>query len=79
MQVDHFHPGSKVARATVCSPTCKTSTLPLSNGLTSAGALKFFLSIFDAVAGIAYLLGEYFGELIGDHRAEIRYIRQPAM
>ncbi len=70
------------ARATVCSPTCRISILPIFKrrvNLAVRGALEIsFLSILNAVAGIAYLLGEHrLREWIGEHLAEIRVHPEP--
>src|SRR2546425_444430 len=45
--LDHFQPGSNLARPTVAPPILTTSILPFSNFRTSSGELRCFTSILD--------------------------------
>jgi hypothetical protein len=51
-QVDHFQPGSNVARPTTAPATVTSSTLPLSNFRIYSGEFKLFISNVLALIGI---------------------------
>jgi hypothetical protein len=46
IDVDHFQPGSKMARPTIAPPTLMSSSRPLGNSRTSSGFPKLFSSAF---------------------------------